>query len=78
MTRITILAAAAALLSAPAFAQDTEVTDTDGDGVFSMEELLVTYPTLTMETFEEIDANDDGAIDTEELTTAEESGMIAG
>ncbi len=49
MTRTT-LAIAAALLAAPAFAS---VEDTNGDGMYSFEEVLVSYPALTEETFHE-------------------------
>lgn len=53
-----------------------EVEDADGDGVYSMEELLVAYPTLTEELFGTIDGNGDGAVDDAELTAAIDAGVL--
>ncbi|MCG6884102.1 MAG: EF-hand domain-containing protein [Silicimonas sp.] len=52
------------------------VEDTDGDGVYSMEELLVVYPGLTEEGFGLIDTNGDGAVDENELTAAVDAGVL--
>ncbi|NNE82172.1 MAG: EF-hand domain-containing protein [Silicimonas sp.] len=52
------------------------VEDTDGDGVYSMEELKAAYPEITDEAFEEADLNADGAIDAEELAAAEAAGLL--
>lgn len=54
------------------------VEDTDGDGMFSMEELLTVYPALTEERYGEIDVNGDGAVDEVELAAAQEAGLLAG
>lgn len=53
-----------------------EVEDTDGDGVYSMEELMVAYPSLTEELFTTIDGNGDGAVDEEELAAALDAGVL--
>lgn len=53
-----------------------EVEDTDGDGVYSMEELMVAYPSLTEELFGTIDGNGDGAVDEDELTAAVDAGVL--
>lgn len=53
-----------------------EVEDTDGDGVYSMEELVVTYPSLTDELFTTIDGNGDGAVDEDELAAALDAGVL--
>ena len=78
MNRIaTILGAA--LLAAPAFAQDAMapvITDTDGNGTYSLEELQVTYTDLTAEAFAALDLNADGALDAEELATAQADGKL--
>ena len=53
-----------------------EVEDTDGSGTYSMEELMVAYPTLTAEVYAVIDANGDGTVDADELTAAQASGIL--
>ena len=53
-----------------------DVEDADGDGVFSMEELMVAYPTLTEDLFTTIDGNGDGAIDEAELAAAVDAGVL--
>lgn len=53
-----------------------EVEDTDGDGVYSMEELMVAYPSLTEELFTTIDGNGDGAVDEDELAAALDAGVL--
>lgn len=74
MTRTILGGAFAALIAAaPAFAA---VEDSDGDGMFSFDEMLVAYPTLTEETFITIDTNGDGGIDEEELAAATEAGVL--
>ncbi len=61
-------------VSTAALAADVE--DTDGDGMYSMEELLVAYPALTEELYGTIDGNGDGAVDADELTAAVEAGVL--
>lgn len=50
--------------------------DTDGDGMYSFNELLVAYPALTEETYGTIDANGDGGIDDAELASALDAGIL--
>jgi hypothetical protein len=69
------LALAALGFAGTAIAQD--VADADGDGVYSMEELLATYPAMTADDFALVDANGDGAVDAEELTAAQDAGLLA-
>jgi hypothetical protein len=57
-------------------AMAAEVEDTDGDGMYSMEELMVAYPSLTEDLFSTIDGNGDGAVDPDELAAAEEAGVL--
>ncbi len=52
------------------------VEDTDGDGVYSMEELMVAFPNLTEDVFTTIDENADGAVDQTELTAALDAGVL--
>ena len=74
-TFVLALGAISALAVAQANAQ-TMVTDTDGNGVYSMEELVAAYPDLTEETFKAADTNADGAVDADELKAAIEAGHI--
>ena len=73
MIRI-ITTLAAALLALPALAA---VEDTDGDGMYSLEEVQAAYPTVTEETFAEIDADGDGMLTEEDVAAAEEAGLLA-
>lgn len=76
MTKLTLpLAAITALAASLALAQTT-VTDTDGNGSYSMEELKASYADLTDETFKTIDANADGAVDAAELEAAVAAGVL--
>jgi Ca2+-binding EF-hand superfamily protein len=54
------------------------VTDTDGNGTYSMEEMKATYTDLTEDTFKAIDTNADGQIDADELKAAVAAGTLAG
>jgi hypothetical protein len=75
-TMIALLGSAA-LAAWPALAQTTPmVTDTDGNGTYSMEELAAAVPDLTPEVFAAVDANADGAVDPAELVAAIEAGTI--
>jgi hypothetical protein len=69
---LAMLASFAAAASA-----QTAVTDTDGNGTYSMEELKAAYATLTEEVFKTVDANADGQVDQAELDAAIASGALA-
>ncbi|MEL6643942.1 MAG: hypothetical protein AAFQ79_08410 [Pseudomonadota bacterium] len=72
-----VLTFAAALgLAATAAIASTDVEDTDGDGFFSMEELMVAYPSLTEDIFGQIDTDADGSITEDELSAALEAGTL--
>lgn len=73
---VPALAAIVSLAAITAQAQ-TMVEDTDGDGSYSFEELAAAYPDLTDELFDDIDKNDDDAVDEAELAEARENGLIA-
>lgn len=65
----------AALLAATALqAQDAQ--DGDGDGVYTLEELRVTFPALTAEAFRDIDVDGNGTVDADELQAAREQGLL--
>ncbi len=80
MKRISLLLTAVLGLAAvPVFAQDApapEIADTDGNGTWSLDELMVAYPDLTEEGFISIDANADGAVDQAELAAALADGLL--
>ena len=77
MRKYVALTVASVLFAGPVVAQ-SEVEDANGDGVYSMEELLVNFPTMTVETFAQIDANTDGVADPDELTAAIGAGLLDG
>lgn len=76
MKTLNIVTLVALLATSAAYAQ-TMVEDSDGDGLYSMEELMVVYPGITEDIFGEVDTNGDGAVDVDELAAAEEAGVLA-
>ena len=66
----------AAMGTAGAAIAQTQVSDTDGDGVFSMEELQAAIPDMTEGLFALVDADGDGVVSAEELASAEAAGTI--
>ena len=74
MTRWNIILAT--LLGLGATAAMAEVEDANGDGVYSMDELKVTYPELTEDVFSQLDANNDGALDADEMAAAQAAGIL--
>lgn len=73
--RITLISIACAVVAGVAFAQSM-VEDTDGDGVYSMDEMRAGYPDVSDEVLVQIDVNEDGAIDEEELAAAIAVGLL--
>ena len=53
-------------------------TDADGNGTYSMAEMMQAYPDLTEDEFATIDANGDGEVDAVELADAVANEIIAG
>lgn len=53
-----------------------DVEDSDGDGVFSMDELKAAYPDLTDDLFGVVDGNGDGMVDPDELAAALDAGLL--
>lgn len=77
MNKLLTAAAMILALGATGALAQTVVADTDGDAVFSMEELVAAYPDLTPEIFTEMDVDASGSIDADELQAAREQGLIA-
>ena len=72
-TRLTA-AIGAILLAAPVLAQAD--MDANADGLYSMEELMASFPDMSEDTFATADANGDGQLDAEELARAQANGLI--
>ena len=66
---------ACAMLAGAVWAQ-TMVEDTDGDGVYSMDEMRAAYPDVSDDVLVQIDVNEDGAIDDDELAAAIAVGVL--
>ena len=73
--RVLVITGACALLASAVWAQ-TMVEDTDGDGVFSMEEMRAAFPDVSDDVLVQVDVNEDGAIDAEELAAAIAVGVL--
>jgi hypothetical protein len=72
---VLTLGALSVFAAAQAFAE-TVITDTDGNGTYSMEELVAAFPDLTAEAFGAADANSDGQVDADELKAAQDGEVI--
>ena len=77
MLKRTLALLGLAMLATASLA-DTAIEDANGDGTYSMEEILVAYPNVTDEVFAEIDTNDDGPVDADELALAVPAGVLVG
>lgn len=78
MTKFIALTLALGALANSAIAMSDGVVeiDTNGDGLMTMDEVQAVYPEVTAETFSQIDANGDGAIDDAEMVAGQEQGLI--
>ena len=74
MTKFALAFVAVSAFATVAAQAETIVADTDGNGLFSMEELIVAYPDLTPEVFKAADA--DGSLSADELKAAQTAGAI--
>lgn len=75
--RLVGITIACAVFGSAVWAQ-TMVEDSDGDGVYSMEEMRAAYPDVSEEVLVQIDVNEDGAIDEDELAAALAVGVLDG
>lgn len=70
------LAMCAMTFAAAPLLAETVVQDTDGNGSFSMAELLVIYPDLTEEAYVAMDTDESGELSVEELETAMAADLL--
>ena len=77
MTKSMLALALTFGLTGVAAQAQTVVTDTDGNGVYSIEELTAAYPDMSAATFTAMDVDGNGAVDADELQAARENGVIA-
>lgn len=61
-------------LAQTAFAAN--MMDADGDGNVTFEEAQASHPDLTQDAFNEMDANQDGVLDQDEITAAVSAGQL--
>jgi len=71
---LTVLAALA--FPALAMGQSASALDTNGDGVLTIDEVQASFPEVTSDMFTTMDLNADGALDAEEITAAQEAGLM--
>ncbi|MFC2968595.1 EF-hand domain-containing protein [Acidimangrovimonas pyrenivorans] len=76
MKKLVLTLGAMLALAAAQVHAETVLEDSDGNGVYSMEELAAAYPGLSEETFAAIDTDGDGAVSPEELGAAIDAGVI--
>ncbi len=76
MTKFTLAFATISALAVGVAQAETMVTDTDGNGLYSMEELILAFPDLTPEVFTAADSDADGALSVDELKAAQTAGTI--
>ncbi|MBZ0124124.1 MAG: EF-hand domain-containing protein [Roseovarius sp.] len=74
-THVLFLAAAMAATAVQASAATVE--DADGNGSYSMDELMAAYPDMTDETFAAVDADGSGDVSEDELAAAVDTGVLA-
>lgn len=72
---VLALGALSVFAAAQAFAE-LAISDADGNGTYSFEELQAAVPDLTEDAFAEADADGNGEIDADELIAAREAGLI--
>jgi hypothetical protein len=54
----------------------TVVSDTDGNGTYSVEEMSAAYPKMTSGLFQQLDVDGNGGVDADELQAGRENGLI--
>lgn len=79
MSNLTKLSATIAIvLGVPvaSLAVTAAEVDANGDGMLTIDEVQAVFPDISMDTFNAMDINADGALDTEEVASAQEAGIM--
>ncbi|MCR8725596.1 EF-hand domain-containing protein [Frigidibacter sp. ROC022] len=77
MTRLMLALGLTAMTASLASAQEAAMPeDTDGDGIYALEELQTAHPELTAEVYATLDSNGDGNVDAAEVAAAMEAGVL--
>lgn len=77
MTKVkNALILVAALVPAVAMAQTAADLDTNADGVLTLDEVQGGFPEISVDAFEAMDLNADGALDGREVAAAQEAGLM--
>lgn len=79
MTKLVLtLATITAFSAGAALAQDAPmVKDANGDGAYSMDEVVAAYPAVTEEIFKAADTDANGSLSADELAAAVAAGSFA-
>ena len=78
MTKTMLATGLALTFAVPAMAQEADFAtlDANGDGFVTMAEFQAVMPEVSVDAFMQADANADGALNEEELTSAQEDGTL--
>ncbi|GGH17763.1 EF hand [Cribrihabitans marinus] len=71
-----LTAVAALIIGIPALAMAQGSADANGDGMLTIDEVQAAFPEVTADAFAAMDVNADGALDEEEITAAQEAGLM--
>ncbi|WP_424942565.1 hypothetical protein [Aliiroseovarius crassostreae] len=72
----TLSIAALVLATGTGFAMAETAIDANEDGQITMEELVAVHDGVSTDTFSQADTDDNGTLSAEELTAAQEAGLI--
>ena len=78
MTQFILIVLALGALANSAIAMNEAIVEIDrnGDGLMTIDEVQAVFPDVSAETFAELDVNDDGALDDEEMVAGQAQGLI--
>lgn len=75
-TTMTLIAGVAIAIPAFAMAQSMADVDANGDGVLTIDEVQVIFPDVSTDGFSAMDLNADGALDGDEVASAQQAGLL--
>ncbi len=76
LAMVVLALAGASVIALSVMAADLSKLDTDGNGMYSFNELLVAYPDLGRTTFNAVDFNGDGYLTEGEIKAAVDAGVL--